>query len=45
MSTWGWVACVAVLLVIAYETARGWQTGRIDYRALNGDREKSPVIY
>ena len=45
MSTWGWVVCAAALSLIGYETVRGWQTGRINYRALDGDREKSPVIY
>ena len=45
MSTWGLIACAAALLFLAYETGRGWQTGRTSFRALNGDRDKSPTIY
>lgn len=45
MSFYGWVISIAVFGLVGWETVRGWRTGRIDYRALKGDREEAPVAY
>ena len=45
MSTGGSIICIAVFALVGWESLRGWHTGRVDYRALNGDRQKSPALY
>lgn len=42
---WMRVLAIVVIAYLGFETFRGWQTGRIEFRALMGDRAKAPAIY
>ena len=47
LSEFNWMPILALgaLAILGFESFQGWRTGRIEFRALQGDRANSPTIY